>query len=391
MALPKITFNIATDGLGRLSEAIQKIPGLVLTGVTVADKVTIGQSYQIFSLKAAEDLGIASVGDNAFAHKHIAAFFNTAGQGAPLWFMLVSDATTMTDMADKNNPYAKKLIEDAGNIRVLGLLKKATGAETITAGLDEDVATAVVKAQELADHFAAKYFPFRVILSGNRFSGVQQDLTDFKTAAHRNVNVLIANDDAASEASIGLNLGRQVAIPSQRRQSRVKDGAIIPLQAYFTNGAKVETLQDSWDAIDEKRYTFFRNFSNRSGYFFTGDKTLVSSADDFSTLAPGFVMDEAVLTAYDVLVEELSDEIPVDVDGKIHPAVIKSWQGSIETRIKNDMVVTGKISGVAAFIDKDQNVLQTDKIEITLKVQPVGYADFIEVNIGFTTNLENNE
>lgn len=391
MALPKITFNIATEGLGRLSDAIQKIPGLVLTGATVTDKVTLGQSYQIFSLKAAEDLGIEETGVNAFAYKHIAKFYSEAGQGAPLWFMLVSDATTMTQMADITEPYAKKLIEDAKNIRVLGLLKKATGTETIADGLDEDLVTAVVKAQELAEHFAAKYFPFRVIISGNRFSGNQQDLTDFSTADYRSVNVLIANDDAAPEASIGLNLGRQVAIPSQRRQSRVKDGAIIPLNAYFTNGEKVESLQDSWDAIDEKRFTFFRNFSNRSGYFFTGDKTLVSSADDFSSLAPGFVMDEAVLTAYDVLVDELSDEIPVDATGKIHPAIIKSWQGAIETRITNDMVVTGKISGVAAYIDKDQNVLQTDKISITLKVQPVGYADFIEVNIGFTTNLEDNE
>ncbi len=389
MALPKITFNIATDGLNRLADAIQKIPGFVLTGNTVATKVVIGQSYQIFSLKQAEDLGIEKAGVNAFAYKHIAAFFDIAGQGAPLWFMLVSDATTMTQMADKTNNYAKKLIEDASNIRVLGLLKKATGTETITNGLDEDVTTAVIKVQELAEHFAGMYFPFRAILSGNRFNGSQQDLFDYKVSAYRNINVLIANDDGSSEASIGLNLGRQVSIPSQRRQSRVKDGAVIPLQAYFTNGEKVETLQDSWDAIDEKRYTFFRNFSNRSGYFFTGDKTLTGSADDFSTLAPGFVMDEVVLTAYDVLVEELSNEIPVDAAGKIHPAIIKSWQGAIDTRVKNEMVNTGKLSDFSSFIDENQNVLQADKIIIKLKPTPVGYSDFIEVNIGFTTNLEN--
>ena len=47
MALPKITFNIATDGLDRNSDAIEKVPGFVLTGNTVADKVTIGKSYQI--------------------------------------------------------------------------------------------------------------------------------------------------------------------------------------------------------------------------------------------------------------------------------------------------------------------------------------------------------
>tara|TARA_R110002126_G_scaffold78629_2_gene195661 strand:+ start:5611 stop:6780 length:1170 start_codon:yes stop_codon:yes gene_type:complete len=388
MAIPKITFNIATDGLDRNSDAIEKVPGFVLTGNTVAGKVTIGESNQIFSLKGAEDLGIEETGTNAFAWKHISKFYEAAGQGAPLWFMLVSDATTMTQMADVTENFAKKLIEDAGNIRVLGLLKKATGTETITAGLDEDVATAVVKAQALADHFAAKYFPFRVILSGNRFSGTVADLTDYATSEYRNVNLLIANDDAASEASIGLNLGRQVAIPSQRRQSRVKDGAIISLNAYFTNGEKVETLQDAWDTIDEKRYTFFRNFSNRSGYYFTGDKTLVGSDDDFSTLAPGFVIDETVLIAYDVLTEELSDEIPVDADGKIHPAIIKSWQGAIDTRIATEMVATGKLSGFSSYIDEDQSVLQTDKIVISLSPQPVGYADTIEVNIGFTTNLD---
>jgi hypothetical protein len=389
MAIPKITFNIATDGLGRNAAAIEKVPGFILTGQTVAGKVTIGASNQIFSLKAAEDLGIEATGDNAFAYKHIAAFYNQAGQGTPLWFMLVSDATTMTEMADVTENYAKKLIEDAGNVRVLGFLKKATGTETIVDGLDEDLKTAVVKAQAMADHFAEKYFPFRAILSGNRFNGNVADLTDYKTSEFRNVNVLIANDDGAAEASIGLNLGRQAAIPSQRRQSRVKDGAVIPLQAYFTNGEKVETLQDSWDAIDEKRFTFFRNFSNRSGYFFTGDKTLVGSDDDLSTLAPGFVIDEAVLIAYDVLVEELSAEVPVDAAGKIHPAIIKAWQGAIDTRIKTEMVDTGKLSGFESFIDANQNVLATDKVIVNLRPQPVGYADFIEVNIGFTTNLEN--
>ncbi|WBX72897.1 DUF2586 family protein [Tenacibaculum pacificus] len=256
MALPKITFNIATDGLGRLSDAINKIPGLVITGSTVANKITIGQSYQIFSLKGAEDLGITADGANSFAYKHLVSFYNKAGQGAPLWLMVVSDATTMTAMADLTNNYAKKLIEDAKNIRVLGLLKKATGTETIKNGLDADVETAVVKVQELAVHFTGKYFPFRTILSGNSFNGNVQELFDYSQSKFKNVNILIANDDGAPEASIGLNLGKQVAIPSQRRQSRVKDGAVIPLQAYFTSGEKVQALQDMWDTIDDKRFTF---------------------------------------------------------------------------------------------------------------------------------------
>src|SRR5690606_39097468 len=118
-------------------------------------------------------LGIEAVGVNAFAHKHIKNFYNQVGTGNPLWLMLVSDATTMEDMADVTEPYAKKLIEDAaGKIRVLGLVRKSTGGETITEGMDADVKLAVIKAQALAAYFEEKYMPLRVIISGNNFSGV---------------------------------------------------------------------------------------------------------------------------------------------------------------------------------------------------------------------------
>lgn len=389
MALPNITFNIATDGLGRSQAEIQKIPGLVITGITEAD-VTLGETYQIFSLKNAEDLGITEESGNAFAYKHISDFYETAGQGAPLWFMLVSDVTTMTLMADINEPYAKKLVNDAGgSIRVIGLLKKAVGDEAVSGGLDEDVATAAQKAQELGAYFAERYMHIRTILSGNGFDGTVANLTDFEAAGlgYSGVNLLIANKDGAPEASIGLALGKQLSIPSQRKQSRIKDGPVITDTAYFTNGAPVESLADAWDLIDDKGYTFFRNFPNRSGYFFSSDRTLTAKEDDFSSLARGFVMDEAVLIAYGVLIEQLSDEIPVTEAGQIHPAIIKSWQSSIETQIENLMVASGKLVAVRAYIDENQNVLANDKVVVDISLLPVGYAEFIEVNIGFTTNL----
>ena len=155
MSLPKVLFNIAKDGLGRTT-AIQKTTGLIATGVTVSSKVELGKSYQVFSLKEAIALGISET-ENAFAYKHIKAFYDQAPTGTPLWVMLVSDATTMTAMLDKDGAFAPTLIADAkGAIRVLGVVKKATGSETITAGLDADVQTAVVKGQALAQHFEKK-------------------------------------------------------------------------------------------------------------------------------------------------------------------------------------------------------------------------------------------
>lgn len=391
MSLPNVQFNISSNGLGLSQSEIQKIPGFVLTGVTVAGsgKVTVGNSYQIFSLEEAVNLGITEGGSNDFAYKQIAAFYGEAKKGAELWFMLVLASVTMEDQADVTKDYARKLLSDAkGKVRILGLLKKSGTTETITNGLDNDVHLAVVKAQALAEDFASRYFPLRVMISGNKFSGVVADLKDYSTTNYNKVSILIANTDGSKEAAIGLTLGRLASIPTQRKISRVKDGSIEPFDAYFTNGELVSTLDTAWNAIDTKNYIFLRSFSNLDGFYFTGDKTLTAATDDFNSLARGLVMDEAVLIAYTTLVQELSDEIPVTTAGTIHPAIIKGWQNSIERQIGTLMVEEGKLSGVKAFIDENQAVLTTNNVDIQLQLLPVGYSDFITVNIGFTTTLE---
>jgi hypothetical protein len=391
MALPNIKFNINKRGLGQLQADVQKTPGLVLTGVTVAgaNKVTVGNSYQVFSLEEVVALGIDATGTNVFAYNQIKAFFDKAKRGAELWFMLVLQSVTMEDMADITKPFAQKLLADAqGKIKVLGLVKKAGTTETIAFGLDADVELAAVKAQALAQDYADRYYPVRVLISGNKFTGVVADLKDYSTTDLNKVGILLANTDGSKEAAIGMAIGRLASVPTQRKLSRVKDGAVEQVNAYFTNGAKVSTLDTAWDAIDNKGYIFLRSFANRSGFYFTSDKTLTGSTDDFNSLARGLVMDEAVLIAYNVLVEELSDEVPVTESGTIHTAIIKGWQNNIESQIKGLMIDQGKLSGVKAYIDENQNVVQDNNIDIQMQLLPVGYSEFITVNIGFTTTLE---
>lgn len=387
MGLPKITFNIAENGLNLSGDGVQKVPGLVITGSSVVNGIQLGESKQLFSLAAAEEMGITEA-DNPLAYKHIADFYREAETGAELWLMLVSDATSYEDIGNLTLPYAKKLIEDAaGKIRILGVLKASEAIPTITEGIDADVKLGVAKLQELADHFAAKYMPLRTIISGNNFSGTVADLFDYTTSSFDRVAMLLANNDAAFEASIGLALGRIARIPTQRSIARVKDGPIEVLNAYLTDGQPVESYTDAWDAIHDLGYIFMRSFPGRAGYFFTDDPTLVLPENDFSSLARGMVMDEAVIVANNTLTEELSDEVPVNDAGQIHPAIIKSFQGKIENDINALMTAEGKLSAVRAFIDVNQNILQNDQLVVQLSLQPVGYAKMIQVNIGFTTNI----
>ncbi|UDQ54997.1 DUF2586 family protein [Chryseobacterium indologenes] len=386
--LPNIKFNISTGGLGRLQADIQKIPGLVITGKSVSTKVTIGNSYQLFSIQEAESLGIDKT-SNPFAHKHIKRFYDYAGEGAELWIMLVSDATTMAQMVDKSGVIAAKLIQDAGGkIRVLGIIKESTGTETSTNGLDADVDAAVIASQDLADYFAEKYYPFRIIISGNNFTGSATDLKDYSTTAYNRVSVLLSNTDGGKEAGIGLALARLASIPVQRNIGRVKDGPVEDIQAYFTSGVKVESNSTFWETMHSKSYIILRNYVGRAGFFFSDDPTCTKVEDDFKSLANGFVMDKAILIAYNTLVNELLDEVPVTKAGTIHPAIIKNWQANVKSQLSGLMIATGELSGCDVFIDDKQNILTTGILNIRMALQPVGYAKYIIVNIGFTTNIE---
>lgn len=389
MSLPNISFNILNGGLLQQPVTSDKVAGLILTGATIDDGAQLDMPYQVFSLADIEELGIKAEGANAFAYKQFEQFYTEAGQGAELWFMLVASTVTYTTMLDRTTNNAVKLLDASnGAIRVLGVVKTPPTEVTATEGLDADVHTAVVKAQALAEHYATKFMPVRIVISGNNYSGTIADLKDYKTAGFNRVACLIANTDASKVASVGLVLGRLARIPVQRNIGRVADGPAESLAAYFTSNAKVESQQSGWDAIHKKGYIFLRSFVSKSGYYFNDDLTLTAETDDFVSLARGLVIDKSVVLGYATLVENLLDEVEVTAEGKIHPAVVKGWQAQVE-RALSTMVEAGNLSNAECYIDEQQNILSTGKLNVAIRLQPVGYAKQINVNIGFTTTINN--
>lgn len=391
MGLPKITFVVASDGLGQTQADIQKIPGMVLTGETVAGtgNVTAGIIYQIFALSEAEAMGITAAGTNAYAHKQISDFYAEAKTGAELWFVLAPSTVNLATMADLSSVYAKKLLVQAsGKVRVLGIGKKAAANDVVTQGLDVDVHNAVIKAQELASDFAERYQPVRCVIGGNKYSGVVADLKDYSQTDFDRCAILISNNDASAQGGIGSFIGRLASIPTQRKVWRVKDGPIENTGAYFTNSTPVDNLSNTWDAIHDKGYIFHRTYTGKTGFYFSSDKTLAKAENDFNTLSRGLVMDEAIIIAYNKLIDNLGDEVPVTASGTIHPAIIKSWQGETENELRRLMVDTGKLSDVKVFIDENQTVVSDGNFKVGIQLLPIGYAEYITVYIGFTTNIE---
>ncbi|MDB0601076.1 DUF2586 family protein [Tenacibaculum maritimum] len=388
--LPKVTINVNNDRLGGSTQTADGIAAMVLTGASVTGKVQVGETIQVFSLNDAKAKGISETGTNAYAYKQVKQFYDEAKDGAELWLMLVAATVTMEDMADPTKAYAKKVLDDAkGTIRLLGLSRKSAIGVTVANGLDADVDKAVTKAQLLIKGYESKYKEASVIVDGKDFNGNVGDLKNYKEASNEFVSVLTANTDKSKNAAVGLLLGRLAKDPVMRNPARVKSGALPVTEGYFTNGEPIESIEDSWDAIHDKGYIFLRSFVGRAGYFFTDAPTCTVASNDLNDVPRVRTIYKARRIAYNTFVNELLDEIPLERNGKIAPAIIKSWQALVDNAISTQMTQNGEISGVRTSIDPNQDVLGTNQIKVTLSILPVGTAKYITVALGFTTRLTN--
>lgn len=383
---PRVKIILGNGNLGQTTQTDDGIVGLVLSGVGLADttKVQADTPYQLFALSEAEDLGIKDGSTNEFAWDQIKSFYDQAGFAAELWLMITG--SSLATIVDVNEEILTRLInESKGAVKAVGVAVEAKDGDTVNEGLFEDVHLAVPKAQALAAQYFERHYPFRIIIGGNNYSGSPADLKNYKEAAFNRVSVVLSNQDASHSADVGTLIGRIASIPVQRNIGRVKDAAVINVSAFFTDGLSVEDHALSAAAIHDKGYVFLKHYVGKAGYFYNDDPTLTSNSDDYNGLARGRVIDKATALAYLTFLEEILDEIPVSPEGQIHPALIKSWQANIANVINEQMTVDGEISGVKVYIDENQNILANSKIVINLSIQPVGYAKYIDVKLGFTT------
>ena len=210
MALPGVNITLDNGQPGGTAAAADGIAGLILTGAAVNGKLVLGQAYRLSSLKEAEEQrGILAAGSNAYAHKHIKAFYDAAGTGSELWILLVAPAVTMQNMLDKTESYAPTLLNAAnGAIRLLGVSRrKQTAAATLAHGLDQDTDRALVKGQVLADEFATNFKPFRFVVDGKEWNGSTGDLKDYYAAGFNRGAVLPGATDDSKNAAVGLVIG----------------------------------------------------------------------------------------------------------------------------------------------------------------------------------------
>lgn len=400
--LPYVKIEFANGALGATEPMEDGVAGLVATGVAVASKFALNTPYLINRLGDLQELGItADASDaNAVIYKAVKEFYDEAPEGTKLWLLASADTDGQDDLVDKtkaNN--AKKLIEAAnGSIRILFVAVKAPlGCRPVTTtGIDGATRTAITNAQALAEWATETMFaPLFVILEGRHYTGTAATLASnpINRGDDNRVCVVIGDTVTGSTgAAVGLVAGRCAKIPVQRSIARVRTGSINATAMYI--GSVAAELGDP-ATISDSGFVCPRTFVGKAGYFWSDDKLATAPSDDYALIPRRRVIDKAYRIAYQTLVNEISEEVPVTDEGKISAPVVKSIQTAVESALINNMTSYGNLGndpgdandmGVECYINPDQNIVATSRLEVSVRVKPHGYTKYIDVTLGFKVN-----
>jgi hypothetical protein len=205
------------------------------------------------------------------------------------------------------------------------------------------------------------------------------------------VAVMIGDTVPGDGCAIGVLAGRLAKDPVHRNCGRVRSGALKPTVAYV-GSTKVDTADIT--SLHDKGYITFRKHVGRAGYFFTDDPLATLPTDDYNGIAVRRVIDKAYRLAYGVMLDETLEEITVNDAGQVSISYAKSVENRVENAIVNSMTANGELgndpddqndTAVECLVDTDQNVVSTGKLVVGLRIKPVGYAKYIEVELGFKT------
>lgn len=404
--LPYVKIDFANGAIGASEPMDDGVTGLVCTAVAVTQTVD-GGTDNVFALNTPylitklDDLvkkGVTSESSdvNATLYKAVKEFYDEAPEGSKLWIMGVADTVTIADIVDKTKDNAKKLLVAAnGTIRTLAvkIKDKSSYTATTTTGIDGAVRTAITNAQALAEWATETLFaPVMVLLEGRHYTDNAETLVSnpINNGDNNRVAVLIGDTVADSKgAAVGLLAGRIASIPVQRSVARVRTGSIVATTMYI--GGVAAELGNP-ETINDCGFICPRTFVGKAGYYWSDDKLAAEASDDYSLIPRRRVADKAYRIAYTTLVNEIAEEISVTDDGKISAPVVKAIQTAVESAIVNNMTSRGNLGndpsnpndmGAECYINPDQNIIATSRLDVQVRIKPHGYSKYINVSLGF--------
>lgn len=397
---PKISISFNNGVIGAVTPLDTGCFGFVASAVAVENGFQLGVAYQLKSMKDVADLKLTDSIDNHRLYKALSEFYDEAGNGSEIWIYGMAKTTKVSDWFTPVTgiaPVENLLNAAQGKIRGLFTINDSANAVTVTNGMDADVLVAAGKAQTLFEAYtAAKYAPFFTVLEAYAFNGDKVALPSLLANNYNAVGILVGDTETnagvttSKGAAVGVLAGRLAAYPVRVNPGKVRNGS-LNAQTLFIKDSAVENYDT--EALYDKGYITFTTHQSRTGYYVMDASTACAVGDDYHYLTHRRTINEAFRFSYDAMLDFLLDEVPTTAAGKIDAIYAKTIESAVVRKISTNMgddlskdQTDPTDIGVKAFVDPNQNIVSTSKLDVVAQIRPFGYNRWINFLIGFELN-----
>ncbi len=401
-----------------------KSTGFIMSGMAVVDKLVLGKTYTIYSTTDANALGLNAAYDttnNVAVYHHIDEFYRMAGEGVPLYFMVVAQTVLPGVMLDDPSTlYSRKMVIDAkGDIFNFGVIfNPATGyTETAVDGLNSDIRTAIKKAQAFHQWAYDTDRPVQIFLEGRGFTAPAASALNLRaipdgaggaTIECDRVSVVLGQDWDFAEsltglarkyAAVGTALGTLAMLEVNECIGEVERCNITDdlknkwLVAGLSNHIKCADQEADLNTLDTKGYIFADLYTGISGYRWNGDPTctpiIVDSDNNMNchTVGYGRTNDFAVRRLRSAYLPLINKVKPVNTaTGFMPTGVIKDIEKKGDD-VFEDMAAEGWLSGGKTSADPESDILVAKEVDIAYSIVPYGIIGKINGVINVKTKL----
>jgi len=331
--------------------------------------------------------GIAS--DIDILHYHISEFFRLQPKGKlHVSLQATADVGTFAKVTD---------IQDfaGGEIKQLGIYDKANAFSTAYCNT----------LQSVCNTLASNDKPLAAVILAGEISGTA-DLTTYstnlKTLTASSVSVCIGQDGAAKGFKLFKATGKSItnlgemlgAVAFAKVSESIAYLAKFQVSTSeldvvaFANGQLWTALSDGTKVnLDNYGFCFLRKIVDlEGGSYHNRPYTAVAATSDYAYIHNNRTINKAIKSCRVILLPETGSPVKVNADGTLSEDVIGYFTGLCKQAL-DVMVSNNELSDYNVIIDPAQDILSTGILTITVQLLPLGVADFIVVNIGFTDIL----
>lgn len=138
-------------------------------------------------------------------------------------------------------------------------------------------------------------------------------------------------------------------------------------------------------ALDVLGFTTLRTFNGKSGFYITGAHMMVAANSDYFNSQNRRVMDAACTQTYASLLFFLNSPLLANkVNGHIAESSAQNIEGKVGGELNQVVLAPGFCTATSVVVDRSNNVLSTNTLNVATGIVPLGYAKTINETISFT-------